>query len=61
LHFKKVISGKNKPTRSCFIIFGNCMRPFSNYSATETKVVDINFLKERVLAVYGSVQWRKRC
>jgi hypothetical protein len=38
---------EEKTRQCCFIIFGN-FRPFSVYSLTETKVVDINFVSERV-------------
>jgi hypothetical protein len=56
LHFKSYFRGE-KAARSCFIIFGNCMRSFSNYSVTETKVLDvINFINERVVILEGSLQ-----
>jgi hypothetical protein len=43
--------GKKKAVRCCFIIFGNC-RPFSNYSVTEAKVVDIiYFVDVRVVVL----------
>jgi hypothetical protein len=37
------------------------MRPFCNYSVTDTKVVDINFVNERVVVLEGFVQWKKSC
>jgi hypothetical protein len=45
-----------KKSLCCFIIFGNCSS-FSDYSVTETKVVDIiNFVNERVVVLEGSLQ-----